>query len=617
MSCQSTKLYSVICTAMQIGLRPRPIKYMPILLCALFIFSGVQNAQAQSAASPSAGCTAANAGDFDLSSLSGSSPVANPFSASFAASEELTFTLDANGGGVAVGLAEDTTAAVEILNSISETSANYTIPADGSRSFNIELDADDFDASISVSCTPAPQGSITISKDAGGLDGEFNFTGDLGAFTVSVAGEPSPQTFSSLMPGVYTIAETPLAGFALENISCTGDDDNGSIIDIASSSVEIDLDPGENILCTFTNAQSSLPPGVSAAQVEELSSHAIRNFLYRRASALLSAQPDRARLTRKQPEALGGVHTMNVSAGDGRVEAEFAASTPVASNKLDVWVEGHYVSYEFDGGTNFEGDLGVVYVGADYLLSDNLLIGVLGQLDWASESAPTLGEDIEGGGWMAGPYLSARLQENLFFDVRAAWGRSSNDLSIEGVVTEDEFETNRWLVSSALTGNRQFGKWRFTPTLSVIYFEEEQEAYESLTEVEIPEQTIALGRATFEPEFAYQHVTQSGVLIEPQLNLAALWDFETPDDLSIPGWLITTDEFRLRAGGGFQIAWPNGFALRANGFYEGIGAENLESYGARVWFDAPLGFGKKNVVMQSQLSRRRNIRLVRMERLSF
>ena len=133
----------------------------------------------------------------------------SPFSSTFAAGETLTFTLAAGGGGVARGFAEDTTAAVKILDAIMETSASYTIPAGGARSFNLELDADDFDASISVSCAPSPQtGSITISKNSGGIDGDFNFTGDLGAFSVSVAGEPSPQTFSALAAGVYTVIET-------------------------------------------------------------------------------------------------------------------------------------------------------------------------------------------------------------------------------------------------------------------------------------------------------------------------------------------------------------------------------------------------------------------------
>ena len=559
-------------------------------LCVLFSSGGLQPLYAQDEASLSVGCAAANAGDFNLASTAGSSLVSSPFSSTFAAGETLTFTLAAGGGGVARGFAEDATAAVKILDAIMETSASYTIPAGGARSFNLELDADDFDASISVSCTPSPQtGSITISKNSGGIDGDFNFTGDLGAFSVSVAGEPSPQTFSALAAGVYTVIETPQEGFALTSVACVGDDDNGSVIDVEAGSVAIDLDPGEDIVCTFANAQSSLPPGVTSEEVEELSSHAVRNFLYRRASAILSSQPGRSRLIRKSSDVSG----VNIEAENGRVEAAFSASAPIAESRFDIWVEGAYSSYEFDGGAEFEGDLGVVYVGADYLLSEGLLIGVLGQFDWASESASSLGEEIDGSGWMAGPYVSARIRENLFFDARAAWGRSSNDLTIEGVVADDEFETTRWLASAALTGNRRFGKWRFAPSVSVVYFEEEQEAYVSRTEVEIPSQTVALGRATMEPAIAYRHVMPSGVVIEPQASVAGLWDFETPGNLSIPGWEIVTDEFRVRAGGGVRVAWPGGFALRANGFYEGLGAENLEGYGVRLRIDAPLGFGGK------------------------
>ena len=145
----------------------------------------------------------------------------------------------------------------------------------------------------------------------------------------------------------------------------------------------------------------------------------------------------------------------------------------------------------------FDGDLGILYLGADYLVSPDFLVGILGQLDWASETSSFLGEDISGNGWMAGPYVSARLQENVFFDARAAWGRSTNELSIAGIVANDTFETSRWLLRGNLTGNQQYGRWRVTPSVAVVYFEEEQDSYMSGTGVLIPSQTVALGRASF------------------------------------------------------------------------------------------------------------------------
>jgi hypothetical protein len=38
-------------------------------------------------------------------------------------------------------------------------------------------------------------------------------------------------------------------------MSCTGDLDNGSVIDIESGRIDIDLDPAEDIVCTFENTR--------------------------------------------------------------------------------------------------------------------------------------------------------------------------------------------------------------------------------------------------------------------------------------------------------------------------------------------------------------------------
>ena len=57
-----------------------------------------------------------------------------------------------------------------------------------------------------------------------------------------------------------------------------------------------------------------------------------------------------------------------------------------------------------------------------------MIVGALVQFDWAKEDCSVLASKVDGNGWMMGPYLSARVHENIYFDLRAAWGRSSNDL---------------------------------------------------------------------------------------------------------------------------------------------------------------------------------------------
>ena len=117
----------------------------------------------------------------------------------------------------------------------------------------------DVDPGEQVACTfvDTERGSVTISKetDPAGSTQQFSFSGDLGAF--SLAGGDSSTT-DDLQPGAYTVAEALPAGWELTQISCT-DPDGGTGVDVAAGTATIDLDPGEQISCTFLNtAQGSV-----------------------------------------------------------------------------------------------------------------------------------------------------------------------------------------------------------------------------------------------------------------------------------------------------------------------------------------------------------------------
>lgn len=71
----------------------------------------------------------------------------------------------------------------------------------------------------------------------------------------------------------------------------------------------------------------------------------------------------------------------------------------------------------------------------------------------------------------------------------------------------------------------QLGDWHLTPGLSVVYFEEEQNRYTDSLGIEIPEQTVSLGRLMFGPEAAYHLQLDEDWWIRPQLGLQGIWDF--------------------------------------------------------------------------------------------
>ena len=92
------------------------------------------------------------------------------------------------------------------------------------------------------------QDTITVRKETDPAGGSgFNFSGDLGSFTLDDGGS---QTFDGLVAGVYDVSEVVPDGWSLEGVVCTGGESE-SIAD----GVRIHLGAGEAILCTFTNVQ--------------------------------------------------------------------------------------------------------------------------------------------------------------------------------------------------------------------------------------------------------------------------------------------------------------------------------------------------------------------------
>ena len=103
---------------------------------------------------------------------------------------------------------------------------------------------------------PPMQGTIIVEKqtEPDGAAGSFAFSGDA-AGTISDDGQ---IVVTDLVSGSYTSAESDptAAGFVLTSITC---DDGSSLTpssgDVATRTATFNLDPGETVKCTFTNAK--------------------------------------------------------------------------------------------------------------------------------------------------------------------------------------------------------------------------------------------------------------------------------------------------------------------------------------------------------------------------
>ncbi|MEQ1613199.1 MAG: autotransporter domain-containing protein, partial [Hyphomicrobiaceae bacterium] len=257
-------------------------------------------------------------------------------------------------------------------------------------------------------------------------------------------------------------------------------------------------------------------------------------------------------------------------------------SATQSSRRFDIWAEGNFSYYSQDTvDGRRQGHTGMLFLGADVLVMPGLLTGLMLQLDSMEESSSVGARNASGHGWMAGPYVSARLTRNLFFDARALWGRSSNEIDPLGAYT-DHFETTRALVAAKLTGSWAYGALKFKPSAELTYFTEQQKAYLNAIGIAIDSQTVSLGRLTVGPQVAYSFDLGEGGMLEPFIGLMGVWDFARTTQTTAAGEPVSGNELRGRVEAGMTFRVPSGLSLRALGSYDGIGDDKFHAWQGRA-----------------------------------
>ena len=272
---------------------------------------------------------------------------------------------------------------------------------------------------------------------------------------------------------------------------------------------------------------------------------------------------------------------------DGDIPGAMPYGAKVKPSRFDAWIEGHLSAVDNDTAGGENGRFGVVYAGADYVFSSSLLAGFLVQRDWLSLTSDAAPSETSGNGWMAGPYATLKLSDQLYFQGRAAWGMSENDVS-PYLTYRDTFDSERWLVTGKLVGHWQFENLVVRPTVGVSYIEDNSEAYVDSLGTAIPGVETSLGQMTFGPEFIYRMLTPGG-LIEPRLGIQGIWNFSAGHEAS--GVALTEDfneDFRAKIEAGLRFTTFEGVTLDVGGTIDGLGSAEHEEIGGKAAIRFPL-----------------------------
>ncbi len=525
-----------------------------------------------------------------------------------------SFTIQNTGNGVltlganAVSLtgSGDFTISIQPPTSIAASgSTTFSLTFDpsslGARTATVSIannDADEAPYTFAVSGTGVDGGNITLVQNITGPDVTAEFSSPTSALTTSLTtvGGTASVRIPNVLPGTHSVTAGNLAalGYGITGVSCNDSDSTG---DIATATATIILAAGEDVTCTFTAIES-----------REATSTLIADFLGARNTFLLANQPGSGRRIGRFSSVasqtttgsasgfgLSGAIPVPVQAsltattlsfashyawtGPSGLNAGEASDEDRKAHERDIWIEGQIAGFN---DANANGTFGVVYAGADQLITPDILLGALVQYDWFSQDGDTDGSEVTGTGWMAGPYATFKLDEGFFADLRAAWGQSSNDINPTGTYT-DSFDTNRWLVSGSLIGSYQVDRWTIQPAASLSYIRETQESYTDSLNVVIPEQSVSQGEFRAGPKLSYDIVFESGNRLTPSFNFDGAYTFGNDGLYSSGSLAREVQGLRGRAGFSLDLATTSDLTVSVASHYDGIGT-SADLFGATLRF---------------------------------
>jgi hypothetical protein len=180
--------------------------------------------------------------------------------------------------------------------------------------------------------------------------------------------------------------------------------------------------------------------------------------------------------TRIQPSASG----VTLGFSTSLVQMESAGSTGTRGSggslsPFNIWIDGTFMAHNREQNGDRWGSFAMISTGADYLVTDKLLLGLSFHYDRMTDPTDKDAE-LTGNGWLAGPYASMEIAKGVFWNANVLYGGSVNDIETE--FWDGDFDTSRWLFDSSING-----EWRLdadtvlVPKLRAVYLSETVKDY--------------------------------------------------------------------------------------------------------------------------------------------
>ncbi|MCA9981174.1 MAG: hypothetical protein KDD89_10075, partial [Anaerolineales bacterium] len=160
----------------------------------------------------------------------------------------------------------------EDLYLVSVTLGDATTPGAAPENYDLSIEGvkviDDFvpsggpgDASQFVTA----QTAVTVSDGRLTVDAIGGSNTKIVSLSIVPVTADNEEVFTFVFPGTYTVTEQAVPFWELDAISCVDSDGAGtpSTGDVGTATATINVDGGENVVCTFTNLEGNRPPVIA------------------------------------------------------------------------------------------------------------------------------------------------------------------------------------------------------------------------------------------------------------------------------------------------------------------------------------------------------------------
>ena len=296
------------------------------------------------------------------------------------------------------------------------------------------------------------------------------------------------------------------------------------------------------------------------ATVEEIRS-AVRDFLRSRARHTLAAQPD-----------LVGMMSGTATGRANGVVTRNQGNLDFATRKdKPVWFEasGQWSSSEGSDTSYFYGVLG-----GHAKINEAFWVGAMLSFDAISETDGD--QDIDGQGYMFGPYFVAKLPDHpLYFEGRYLYGQSSNTIKI-GTAPDSDFDSTRSLAQLKMAGELEYESLILIPSLTASHYTEKQDSFTDAANRVIAGQRYESTEVELGLDFSRTYDMSYGTFTLTG-GVSGISAHESGD--SVFGSNGDDNDVRGRVRLGGQSVIRGNTVLSAEAFYDGIGTGDFRNFG--------------------------------------